>query len=143
MALEVKNPPVNVGDRRDVGLIPRSGRSPGGGHDSPLQCSCLQNPMDRGVWWATVHRVTESDTTEVTSHTHTHTYTELFYSVQFSPVAQSCLILCDPMDCSTPGLLVHDQLLEYFTTIIQKNYFVVYLKFRFSWVPCILSEEYF
>ena len=68
MALEVKNPPANVGDRRDVGLIPRSGRSPGGGHDSPLQCSCLQNPMDRGVWWATVHRVTESDTAERLTH---------------------------------------------------------------------------
>ena len=48
----VKNPPANVGDVRDVGWIPGLGRSPGGGHDNPLQCSCLENPMDRGAWQA-------------------------------------------------------------------------------------------
>ena len=62
----VKNPPTNSGDIRDTGLIPGLGRSPGGGHGSPLQYSCLDNPMDRGAWWDIVHRVTESDTTEVT-----------------------------------------------------------------------------
>ena len=45
---------------RDAGLIPESGRSPGGGHGNPLQYSCLENPMDRGAWWATVHGVTKS-----------------------------------------------------------------------------------
>ena len=50
----------------DTGPIPGSGRSPGGGRGKPLQYSCLENPIDRGAWWATVHRVTESDTTEVT-----------------------------------------------------------------------------
>ena len=50
----------------DVGLIPGSGRSPGGGNGNSLQYSCLENPIDRGVWWAIVHGVTESDTTEVT-----------------------------------------------------------------------------
>ena len=45
-----------------MGLIPRSGRSPGEGHGSPLQYSCLENPMDRGIWQATVHRVTKSQT---------------------------------------------------------------------------------
>ena len=45
----VKNPPVNAGDIRDVGLIPGLGRSPGGGHGNPLQYSCLENPMDRGA----------------------------------------------------------------------------------------------
>ena len=49
---------------RDAGWIPGSGRSPGEGNGYPLQYSCLQNPMDRGAWWATVHRVTESDATE-------------------------------------------------------------------------------
>ena len=54
------------GDVRDVGSIPGSGRSPGGGQGNPLQYSCLENPMDREVWRATVHRVAESATTEVT-----------------------------------------------------------------------------
>ena len=66
----VKNLPFNVGD---VDLIPGSGRSPGEGNGNPFQYSCLGNPMDRGVWWATVHGVTESDTTEQLS-THRHTY---------------------------------------------------------------------
>ena len=57
MALVVKNLPASAGDIRDLGSVPVSGRSPGGGHGSPLQYSCLVNPMDRGVWWATAHRV--------------------------------------------------------------------------------------
>ena len=56
-ALVVKNPPANAGDIRDVGLIPGLGRFPGGEHGNPLQYFCLENPMDRGAWWATVHRV--------------------------------------------------------------------------------------
>ena len=64
MALVVKNLPANAGvrDVRDEGSIPGSGKSPGGGHGNPLQYSCLENPMDRGNWWATVHRVAESQT---------------------------------------------------------------------------------
>ena len=58
--LEVKNLPANAGDIRDVGLIPGSGRSPGGWHGHPLQYSCLEDPMGRGAWWATVHGVTKS-----------------------------------------------------------------------------------
>ena len=60
VALVVKNPPANVGDIRDVASVPGSGRSPGEGHGNPLQYSCLDNPMDRGAWRATVHRVTKS-----------------------------------------------------------------------------------
>ena len=63
----VKNPPDDAGDMRDVGLIPQSGRSPGEGNGNSLQHSCLENPMDRGAWQATVHRVTESDMTELLS----------------------------------------------------------------------------
>ena len=58
----VKNLPANAGDTRDVGLIPESGRSPGGGNGNPLQHSCLGNSMDRGAWWATVQGVTKSQT---------------------------------------------------------------------------------
>ena len=56
----VKNLPANAGDIADDGLIPGSGRYPGGGQGKPLQYSCLENPMDRGAWWATIHRVTRS-----------------------------------------------------------------------------------
>ena len=58
-ATVVKNPPANVGD---AGLIPGSGRFPGGGNSNPLQYSCLENPMDRGAWRATAHGVSNSRT---------------------------------------------------------------------------------
>ena len=58
----VKNSPASAGDKRDLGLIPGSGRSPGEGHGTPLQHSCLGNPMDRGAWWATVHGVEKGQT---------------------------------------------------------------------------------
>ena len=70
VALMVKNLPANAGDVRDAGSIPGSGRSPGGRHGNLLQYSCLENPMDGGSWWPMAHRVTESDTTEVTYHAH-------------------------------------------------------------------------
>ena len=63
----VKESACNV---RDLGLIPGLGRSPGGGHGNTLQYSCLENPMDRGVWWTAVHGTTESDTTEKLSTEH-------------------------------------------------------------------------
>ena len=58
----VKNLPANAGDIIDSGSIPGFERSPGEGHGDLLQYSCLENPMDRGVWWATVHSVTKSQT---------------------------------------------------------------------------------
>ena len=60
----VKNLPANAGDLRDRGSIPGWGRFPGGGHGSSLQYSCLENPMDRGAWRATVHRCKQLDVTE-------------------------------------------------------------------------------
>ena len=60
----VKNPPADAGNAGDAGLIPGSGRSPGGGHGNRLQDPCLENPVHREAWWAKVHRVTESDKTE-------------------------------------------------------------------------------
>ena len=62
VALVVKNLPAHVGDIRDAGLIPGSGRSPGEGNGNPLQYSCLENSRDRGAWWVTVHGVTKSRT---------------------------------------------------------------------------------
>ena len=66
--LVVKNPSTKAGDIRDVGSIPGWGRYPGEGNGSPLQYSCFENPMDRGAWWATIHGVKESDTTEAAEH---------------------------------------------------------------------------
>ena len=60
MVLVLKNPPVNAGDMRHMGLIPRLGRSPGIGNGNSLQYSCLENYMARGAWWATVHDVAKS-----------------------------------------------------------------------------------
>ena len=56
----VKNPPGNAEDLRDMGSIPRLGRFPEGRDGNPLQYSCLENPMDRGAWWAVGHRVTKN-----------------------------------------------------------------------------------
>ena len=56
----VKNPPANAVDTGPTGSIPGLGRPPGGGHDNPLQYSCLENPMDRGAWWATIHRAAQA-----------------------------------------------------------------------------------
>ena len=66
----VKKPPANAGD---VGSTPGSGRSPGGGHGKPLQYSCLENPMERGAWSTTFHRVTKHGTQLKQLSTHTHT----------------------------------------------------------------------
>ena len=60
MLAVIKNPPANARNIRDLGSIPGSGRSLGGGHDNQLQYSCLENPMDRGAWKPTVQRVAKS-----------------------------------------------------------------------------------
>ena len=62
VVLVVKNLPASAGDIRDVDSIPGSERSPGGGHGNPLQCSCLENPMDRGAKRAVIHRVSKNQT---------------------------------------------------------------------------------
>ena len=90
----VKNPPANAGD---AGSILGSGISPGGGNGSPLQYSCLGNPMHRGAWWATVHGVAKSRTRlspcvcvhmRARAHTHTHT------SICVINLAAQCNNLC-------------------------------------------------
>ena len=76
VVLVVKNSPAKQGEARDMGSIPGSGRSPKGGHGNPLQCSCLENPMNTGAWQATVHRIRNSRTQlkQLGTHTRTHTY---------------------------------------------------------------------
>ena len=69
----VKNPPANAEDVGDAGLFPGSGRSPGVGNGNPLQYSYLENPMDRGAWWAIVHRVAKSQS-DKTEATYTHRF---------------------------------------------------------------------
>ena len=76
---------ANAGDVRDVDLIPGLGRSAGGGHGNPLQYSCLENPMDRGIWRAIIYRVTELDMTEHAAHTDWTTYqVSLSFTVSWS-----------------------------------------------------------
>ena len=70
----VKNLPAKSGDVRDMGSISVLGRSPGGGHDNPLQYSCLENPRDRESWWATVHGVAQSRTGLKQLSTHAKEY---------------------------------------------------------------------
>ena len=83
VALVVKSLPANTGDLRDMGLILGSGRSPGVGNGSPLQYSCLENPMDRIAWQATVHRVAKSQTQlKLLARVHaSDTYSDILYSV--------------------------------------------------------------
>ena len=80
----VKNLPASAGDMRDVGLIPGLGRPPGEGHGSPLQYSCLENPIDRGPWRATVHRVMKSQTRLKWLSTHVGTWDCYFQQVVVS-----------------------------------------------------------
>ena len=82
------------------------------GHSNPLQYSSLENPMDRGAW-ATVHRVTKSHRWLKSLSTHKR-------NIQIRSVTQSCLTLCNPMNCSTPGLPVHHQLPKFTQTHVHR-----------------------
>ena len=107
--LMVKNSPANARDTRDIGLIPGLGRSPGVGNDNPLQYSCLENSMDRGAWWATIHGMAKE--LDMTGHT------QDISSVQ----SLSCvLFFATPMDGSTLGFPVHHQLLELAQTHVHR-----------------------
>ena len=99
----VKNPPANAGDIRDTGSIPGLGRSTGGGHGNPLQYCCLENPMDRGAWWAMFHRVTKS----WTQLKRLSMLSMQCVYVNAAKSLQSCPTLSDPTDCSLPGSSVH------------------------------------
>ena len=109
MLLVVKDLPTNAGVRRDVGSIPGSGRSPGAGYGNPIQYSCLENPMDRGTWQATVHGVAKSQTWLKGLSTHSHVCVYIPAAAAAKSL-QSCPTLCDPIDGSplgspNPGIL--------------------------------------
>ena len=79
-----------------MGLIPELGRSPGGGHGNPLQYACLENPMDRGAWWDTVHSIAkELDMTEATQHAHTCPTFPAPFAEETFPILHSCLLAKD------------------------------------------------
>ena len=71
-------PVCDTGDARNMGSIPGLGRFPGRGHGNPLQYSCLENPTDRGAWWATAHR-SQLDMTEATEHIHTQVFSPILW----------------------------------------------------------------
>jgi len=101
VAQTVKNWPVT---REPPGSIPGSERAPGEGNGNPLQYSCLENLMDRGIWWVTVHGVAkESDTTEQLTHTHTHTHTHTI--VWSSQVVQCRRLPVNAEDSKNAGLI--------------------------------------
>ena len=117
MVLVVKNLSAKAGDIRDTGSNPESGRCPGGGHGSPLQYSCLENPMHRGAWRDTVHRVSKSQTQLKRLSTHstidpwenTHTYIahicEVLLDVSGSILAH--LILTASYEVNSIIILIH------------------------------------
>ena len=82
--LVVKNLPANAGDVRDAGSIPGLGRSLGGWHGNPLQYPCLENPMDRGAWWAIIHGVAQSRTLSNVAH---KAIPELIVPISSEPLA--------------------------------------------------------
>ena len=83
VVLVVKNPSINAGNIRDTGSLPGSGRLPGGGHGNPFQYSGLENPTERGAWWAAVYRVAKSRTHLKQLSTHT----DIIISVIFTCIS--------------------------------------------------------
>ena len=84
MAQQVKNPPATAGDAGGMCSVPESGRSPGGGNDNPLQCSFLENPMDRGAWQSTVHGVMQRVKHDWSDWDHTQNCMQPFGVLQLS-----------------------------------------------------------
>ena len=107
VALVVKNPPIQKA--QEMRFQSLGWEDPLVGSGNPFQYSCLEHFVDRGAWRAPVHGAAES-------RTRLSTIAIKLLPVQFSSVAQSCPTLCDPMDCSTPGLPVHHQLPEFTQT---------------------------
>ena len=107
LSFVVKNPPANEGNVNDTVSIPGSGRSPAGGHGNPLHYTRLENPMDRGSWRATVHRVSESDTAKVTPSTAacpSLVCPSCICMVIFNPMWFLCTLLLEELLAQVQGL---------------------------------------
>ena len=135
VALVVKNPPASSGDTRDAGTIPGSLRSPGGGHVNPLQYSCLENPVDRGAWQATVHGVAKSRTWLSPTSSHSSSCVDLTSERSLSSHA---IILVDVF--WAPAYDIFRELLwpVFSLTVIFKK--ICYLHTPNMWVTCKFDE---
>ena len=123
----VKNLSANTGDKRDAGSIPGQGRSLGGGHGNPLQYSCLENPMDRGTQWATVHRVAKSQTRlrQLSTSMHIDIYRYNFHII-FTIISYGQGFITLPFDtCCSP----QNHLLATIGSLLQSILFSVRLIF--------------
>ena len=139
VALEVKNPPANAGDISDVGSIPGSGKTPGGGNGKPLQNSCLENPTDKWAWWAAVHGVAKNHTQLKLNWTHMHPAAILKLLTILSKfhifILPWALLYCSRTMCSprhpfcTPNILLH--IAVYVTVLLLRPLFG--LRWSWSW----------
>ena len=139
----VKKLPANAVDVREVGSIPGSGRSPGGGHGNPLQYSCLENPMDRGAWRANVHSIGESDMTTI-QHTHSVNHHKSSYCMSLYNCPSS------PISVTTEAcsLLVNINLFSVSMSLFCFHFVCLFLFFRFhilvkSHSICISTSDLF
>ena len=118
--LVVKNPPANAEDTRDKGSVPGSRRSPGRRNGNPLQYSCPKNPMDRGAWRDTVHRVAKSQTRLQWLSTHTTMEHDTNFANTVVQSIGHLQLFCNPVYCSMPGFSVHHQLLDLAQTHVHR-----------------------
>ena len=107
--LVVKNQLANAQDVRDTGLISALGRSPGEGQGNPLQCSCLENPTDRGNWWIQILLTHKTKFLQCIIYWYQSTFFSSFFEIILQlwqvKVTQLCPTLCDPMDYTVRGIL--------------------------------------
>ena len=124
--LMVKNLPDNAWDIRDIGSIPGSGRSPGGGHGNPLQYSCLESPMDRGAWRFTIHGTAKSWTRLKWLSMHLPSWTYCLPGVHyFASVWNECNCVIGE----------HSLALPFLVTIKTMAYFLAHMKYLL-WLHC-------
>ena len=145
VVLVVKHPPASAGSIRDTHSIPGSGRSPGGDHGNPLQCSCLENPMDKGAWWTTIQSIPKSWTQWKRFNMQTHTMKFIYSNLYLYMIIFSCNLLSQmhfnnfvflyPI-CSSPIFTV---LTSYFTSCCFVYPLTTYCSYRWFYSFCLLT----